>query len=180
MERTGSTGKLRTFLADGLETLLDKQNINASELQKAYEKSLSKLVSHLNEVASMGDSELSLAFERACINFDSKNHMTDRKRTEKDLSQSIAAEKSLEFLKTDPQGYRKKINEVFPNGIKKLPEGDAYIIHVNTQIRNLGLAKAWMSTPAEIAYLDARQDSLKAGRKGYQTLQKNALFTFLS
>lgn len=177
MEKTGSKDDLLdAYGRDGSKSVLKKTLNKQSATLKDYEKTLSRLTSHLREAASIGDAELSLQLERLSIRIDYQNHMIDRKRVEKDLSQSIAAEKSLEFLKTDPQGYRKKISEVFPDGIKNLPEGDAYITHAKSQIKNLGQAKSWMSTPVETAYLEARQDNLKTGIKAYQELQGNALF----
>lgn len=137
------------------------------------------MTAELKKGAAVGDPELSLRLERVCINFDKLSFVQtpqEINRNEKQLTQSWAAQKALLFLKTNPEGYRQEINALSPGGLKNLPEGDAYITHVQAQIKNLGQIRYAMPTTIQKELVSARQENLKAGEKGYKTLQKNALF----
>lgn len=180
MGRTGSTDDfLKSVTRTSLKTSVHKSSSQQSESFKQYEKNLSRLTSQLRKGTAIGDPELSLKLERICIEFDADNFAKTQKemdRIEKQITQSGAAEKSLEFLMTTPDDYRQHINALFPNGMKNLPEGDAYITHVQAQIKSLGQARSWMSTQTEKAFIFARQENLKAGLKAYRELQRKALF----
>lgn len=180
MAKTGSINDLvDALIKETYKATVSRSENTRSKTHKNYQKNLANLASRLREGASIGDPGLSLKLEEACIRFESENFIVtqkDRDRIEKNLTQNVAAEKSLEFLKTNPDGYREKIQEALPKGINKLPEGDAYITYANAQIKILGQAQSWTTTSAETNFFVARQENLKAGRKGYQELQRNALF----
>lgn len=180
MAKIGLTDNLLDFLVkENFQTILAKDDRNQSVSQKEYENHLSKISACLRTGAAAGDPELSLKLERACINFDMENYAVtpkDRERLDRYISQNGAAEKSLDYLKSNPAAYRQHINELFPSGVTTLPEGDVYITHARAQIKNLAQAQAWMSTFTEKDFLAARIENLKAGIKAFKELQRSILF----
>ena len=179
MALTGSSHSfLKEFTQQVALTGTSKEALERSKAQAFFNKRLDALTGSLREAATKQDAELSMRLERICIAFERQEYAVtkeDIKRLDKQISESGAAEQSLELV-SRPQAYKAHVESLFPGGIPTaLPEGDAYITHARRQIQQLGQSQKGMATPHEKAFFDARQDNLRAGVAAFKILQRAAL-----
>lgn len=178
MALTGSNKDLlANFYARSFDSSLIKERLSRAPAQIVFNKTLSEMTEHLRQAATIQDARLSLELERACIRFEARDYaisQKDVKRLEKQVSESGAAEQSLELV-SNPAAYKAHVENIFSGAPTALPEGDAYITHARRQIQQHGQSQKGMATPHEKAFFEARQDNLRAGVAAFKILQRAAL-----
>jgi hypothetical protein len=150
---------------------------DAGREQQTFTERMVMLTIQLREAAAFKDADLSLRMERLCIGFERQNYATsddDRKRLDKQKAENGAAAQSLALVK-NARRYREYIQELFPDGVSTLPEGEGYITHARRQIHQLGQYRKSLVTPQEKAFFEARQENLRAGAEAFKALQQAAL-----
>jgi hypothetical protein len=180
MAQIGSKNNFLQNFADlGLRSKLYKDRLSREKHQKSFNKIIEELTKELKSATLFKDADISLRLERICIGIEQRDYAVtneDKKRLDKQISESGAAEQSLIFV-SNRDIYNSHIENLFPKGIpNQLPEGDAYITHARRQIQQLGQAQKGMATAHEKFFFQARQENLRAGIAAFKVLQKAALF----
>lgn len=153
------------------------RSVASSEDRSDYNAALKELSSVLFEASRDGDALHALKLERQCIAIEQYLKETDSDILDKQLSRSGEAELSLKLVQ-DANAYREHIKNIFPNGIRGIPQGEGMYTFVNGQISYLGIGKRYFPAQedARTEYYAARQANLRAGLEHFQELQRQALY----
>lgn len=151
--------------------------IASTEDRSGYNVALKELSSVLFEASRDGNALHALKLERQCIAIEQYLKETDSDMLDKQLSRSGEAELSLKLIQ-DANAYREHIKNIFPNGIRGIPQGEGMYTFVNGQISYLGVGKRYFPAQedARTEYYAARQANLRAGLEHFQELQRQALY----
>lgn len=151
--------------------------IASTEDRSGYNVALKELSSVLFEASRDGNALHALKLERQCIAIEQYLKETDSDILDKQLSRSGEAELSLKLVQ-DANAYREHIKNIFPNGIRGIPQGEGMYTFVNGQISYLGIGKRYFPAQedARTEYYAARQANLRAGLAHFQELQRQALY----